>query len=79
MNNLDKSIFKVNFGLSEGIFPGFGYTGGQYVWVDRPFYLVKWPQEKWACDFHYGALPFSFQLQATEDFFKSHNFFIVEK
>ena len=25
MNNLDKSNFKVNFGLSEGIFSGFDY------------------------------------------------------
>ena len=42
------------------------YTGGQYVWVDRP---VKWPQEKWACDFHDDATPLSFQLKVTEDYF----------
>ena len=36
------------------------YTGGQNVWVDRPFYLVKWPQEKWACDFHDNATPLTF-------------------
>ena len=54
------------------IIPGaeyLSYTGGQYVLVDRPFYLVKWPQEKWACDFHDDATPLSFQLQITEDFF----------
>ena len=27
------------------------------------------PQEKWACDFHDDAMPLSFQLQVTEDFF----------
>ena len=49
------------------------YTGGQYVWV-------KWPQEKWACDFHDDDTPLSFQLLVAEDvFFKSHNFFIMEK
>ena len=32
-------------------------------------YVVKQPQEKWACDFHDDALPLSFQLQVTEDFF----------
>ena len=47
----------------------FTYTGGLNVWVDRPFYLVKWPQEKWPCDFHDDATPLSFQLQVTEDFF----------
>ena len=31
-----------------------------------PFYLVKQPQEKWACYFHDDALPLSFQLQVTE-------------
>ena len=45
------------------------YTGGQYVWVDRPFYKVKWPQEKWVCDFYDDAPPLSFQLQVAEDFF----------
>ena len=32
-------------------------------------YVVKEPQEKWACDFHDDAPPLSFQLQVTEDFF----------
>ena len=32
-------------------------------------YLVKLPQEKWACDFLDDATPLSFQLQVTEDFF----------
>ena len=32
-------------------------------------YVVKQPQEKRACDFHDDALPLSFQLQVTEDFF----------
>ena len=32
-------------------------------------YVVKQPQEKWACDFHDDAPPLSFQLQVTEDFF----------
>ena len=46
-----------------------GYTGGKNVWGDRPFYLVKQPQEKWACDFHDDALPLSFQLQVAEVIF----------
>ena len=41
------------------------YTGSQNVWVDRPFYWVKRPQEKWACDFHDNATPLSFQVQVT--------------
>ena len=45
------------------------YTPGGFVWGDRPFYLVKWPQEKWACDFHDDATPLSFQLQVTEAIF----------
>ena len=45
------------------------YTPGGFVWCDRPFYLVKQPQEKWACDFHDDALPLSFQLQVAEAFF----------
>ena len=35
------------------------YTAGGFVWCDRPFYLVKQPQEKWACDFHDDASPLS--------------------
>ena len=42
-------------------------------------YVVKQPQEKWACDFRDDAPPLSFQLQVIEDFFKSQNFFIMEK
>ena len=42
-------------------------------------YVVKQPQEKWACDFYDDAPPLSFQLQVIEDFFKSQNFFIMEK
>ena len=45
------------------------YTAGGFVWCDRPFYLVNWPQEKWTIDFHDDATPLSFQLQVTEDFF----------
>ena len=45
------------------------YTAGRFVWCDRPFYLVKQPQEKWACDFHDDALPLSFQLQVAEVIF----------
>ena len=45
------------------------YTAGGFVWCDRPFYLVKWPQEKWGCDFHGDATPLSFQIQVTEDLF----------
>ena len=67
---------KVNFMM---LTVDYKYTGGQNVWVDRPFYQVNWPQEKWACDFHDDATPLSFQLQVTEDFFKSQNFFIMEK
>ena len=33
-------------------------------------YIVKWTQEKWACDSHDDAKPLSFQLQVTEDFSK---------
>ena len=47
----------------------FNYTGGKNVWGDRPFYLVKQPQEKWACDFHDDAPPLSFQLQVAEVIF----------
>ena len=42
---------------------------GKNVWGDRPFYLVKQPQEKWACDFHDDAPPLSFQLQVAEVIF----------
>ena len=42
------------------------YTPGGFVWCDGLFYLVKYPQEKWACDFHDDAPPLSFQLQAAE-------------
>jgi hypothetical protein len=42
------------------------YTAGRFVWCDRPFYLVKLSQEKWACDFHDDAPPLSFQLQVNE-------------
>ena len=45
------------------------YTAGGFVWCDRPFYLVKQPQEKWACDFHDDAPPLSFQLQVAEVIF----------
>ena len=33
-------------------------------------YGVKWPQEKQACHSHDDAMPLSFWLQVTEDFFK---------
>ena len=45
------------------------YTRDRNVWGDRPFYLVKQPQEKWACDFLDDALPLSFQLQVVEVIF----------
>ena len=45
------------------------YTRDRNVWGDRPFYLVKQPQEKWACDFHDDASPLSFQLQVAEVIF----------
>ena len=32
-------------------------------------YVVKQPQEKWACDFHDDAPPMSFQLQVAEVIF----------
>ena len=32
-------------------------------------FTVKWPQEKWACDFNDDAMFLSFQLQVAEDFF----------
>ena len=34
-----------------------------------PFYLVKQPQEKWACDFRDDAPPLSYQLQVAEVIF----------
>ena len=55
------------------------YTGGGNVWSDIARYIVKWTQEKWASDSHDVATPLSYQLQVTEDFFISHNFFIMEK
>ena len=42
----------------------FTYIPGGFVWCDGPFYLVKWPQEKWACDFHDDALPSALVLPA---------------
>ena len=33
------------------------------------FTRIKWPKEKWACDFHENAMTLSFQLQVTEEFF----------
>ena len=32
-------------------------------------YLVKWTQEKWVGDSYDDAMPLSFQLLVTEDFF----------
>ena len=42
-----------------------------FIYLHTPVksYVVKQPQEKWACDFQDDALPLSFQLQVTEDFF----------
>ena len=54
------------------------YTGGN-VWCDIAKYIVKWTQEKWACDSHDDATPLSFQLQVTEDFFKISYLFQNEK
>ena len=54
---------------SRGYVYSGGYTAGGFVWCDRPFYLVKQPQEKWACDFHDDAPPLSFQLQVAEVIF----------
>jgi hypothetical protein len=45
------------------------YTAGEFVWCDRPLYLVKQHQEKWAFDFHDEAPPLSFQLQVAEVIF----------
>ena len=45
------------------------YTDGGNVWCNIAKYIVKWTQEKWACDSHDGATPLSFPLQVTEDFF----------
>ena len=50
------------------------YTADGFVWCDIAKYLVKWTQEKWSCDSHDDATPLSFQLQVTEDFFKSYIF-----
>ena len=51
------------------IFGMYLYTRDRNVWGDRPFYLVKQPQEKWACDFCDDVLPLSFQLQVAEVIF----------
>ena len=40
------------------------YTPGGFVWGDRPFYLVKWLQEKWACGFHDDVVPLSEVVRA---------------
>ena len=39
-----------------------------FIYLQTPVksYVVKQPQEKWACDFHDDALPFPFQLQIAE-------------
>ena len=56
-----------NIVLDPGMYPQVNwYTAGGFVWCDRPFYLVKQPQEQWACDFHDYAPPLSFQLQVAE-------------
>ena len=56
-------------GLKSTIIIKSNYTAGGFVWCDRPFYLLKQSQEKWACDFHDDATPLSFQLQVTEVIF----------
>ena len=42
-----------------------------FIYLHTPVksYVVKQPQEKWACDFHDDTPPLIFQLQVTEDFF----------
>ena len=45
------------------------YTRDRNVWGDRPFYLVKQPQVKWACDFRDDVPALSFQLQVAEVIF----------
>ena len=42
-----------------------------YMYLHTPVksYVVKQPQEKWACDFHDDAPPLSFQLQIAEVIF----------
>ena len=44
----------VDWGYIRSIFRSW-YTPGEFVWCDGPFYLVKQPQQKWACDFHDDA------------------------
>ena len=34
-------------------------TGGGNVWCDIAKYIVKWTQEKWACDWHDDATALS--------------------
>ena len=51
------------------LFEPFHFHASGFVWCERPFYLVNWPQEKWACDFYDDGTPLSFQLQVTGDFF----------
>ena len=37
-----------------------------FLYTPVKSYVVKQPQEKWACDFHDDAPPFPFQLQIPE-------------
>ena len=67
----DVSTFNTIFFSQIGC--GLTYTAGGFVWCDRPSYLVKQPQEKWACDFHDDAPPLSFQLQVAEVNFSNFN------
>ena len=57
------------FGVFLTYIPNYSYTRDRNVWAHRPFYLVKQPQEKWACDFRDDALPLFFQLQVAEIIF----------
>ena len=60
--------------------PHFLHTlAAEMFWCDIAKYIVKWTQEKWACNSHDGAMPLSFQLQVTEDFLKISQFFHNEK
>ena len=59
------SIQKIYFG-NNWVYIQYTYTRDRNVWGDRPFYLVKQPQEKGACDFRDDVPPLSFQLQVAE-------------
>ena len=58
---------EVTHGMIDALGTVTAPNNSYHFWAD---YLLKWTQEKWACDSHDDATPLSFQLQVTEDFLK---------